>query len=435
MCPLDQVHYRFMADNEQLRVLKEGVDAWNALRAGDPFMIPELAGADLRDANLVGANFVGANLAGACFSGSNLAHASLNHADIRGANLVGAYLVDSWLCEANLTQSNLSHARLNRTVFTESRLRGTAFIRADVRGADFRSADLTGANFNGADLTITRFREAKLCKAIFTSANLIEADFGRADLTEADLTDAKLQGANFSSASLVGANFHAAKIGGTVFGNNDLRATLGLEALQHWGPSIIGIDTLFSSDGNIPESFLRDVGVPEDFITFIPSLVGRAIEFYSCFISYSHGDEEFSKRLHSRMRAENLRVWFAPEDMKGGRALHEQVFRAIQIYDKLLIVLSENSMKSEWVMTEIRRARKVEREDNRRKLFPIRLVNFEALKKWECFDADSGKDLALELRGFYIPDFSNWKDHDAFEAEFAKLLRSLKAEQPHPPVL
>ena len=120
---------------------------------------------------------------------------------------------------------------------------------------------------------------------------------------------------------------------------------------------------------------------------------------------------------------------YAPEDMKGGRKVHEQVFRAIQMHDKLLLVLSEESMKSEWVTSEIRRARKVEREENRRKLFPIRLVDFDTIKNWECFDVDSGKDLASELREYYIPDFSNWKNHEAFETEFTKLLRDLRATE------
>jgi hypothetical protein len=175
--------------------------------------------------------------------------------------------------------------------------------------------------------------------------------------------------------------------------------------------------------------FLREIGLPEAFITQIPSLIAliEPIQFHSCFISYSHQDEDFSQRLYSRMRQENLRVWFAPEDMKGGRKLHEEIFRAIQAHDILLIVLSENSLTSEWVATEIRRARKVEREENRRKLFPIRLVDFDAIQRWECFDADSGKDLAVELREYYIPNFSNWKEQDAFEKEFAKLLRDLKA--------
>ncbi len=46
------------------------------------------------------------------------------------------------------------------------------------------------------------------------------------------------------------------------------------------------------------------------------------------------------------------------------------------------------------------------------------------LKAWTCFDADTGKDLAAEVREYFIPDFSNWKDHDSFEAAFAKLLKA-----------
>ena len=60
------------------------------------------------------------------------------------------------------------------------------------------------------------------------------------------------------------------------------------------------------------------------------------------------------------MRGEKLRVWFAPEDMQGGQKLIEQIDRAIQVNDRLLLVLSEHSMNSEWVQTEIRKARQAE---------------------------------------------------------------------------
>jgi hypothetical protein len=152
--------------------------------------------------------------------------------------------------------------------------------------------------------------------------------------------------------------------------------------------------------------------VPESLIRYIPSLVasGEGIQFYSSFISYSSKDEEFARRLHGRMRDAHLRVWFAPEDVQGGRKLHEQIETAIRVYDKLLIVLSEASLQSEWVMDELRKGFKAERTTGKRKLFPVRLVDFETLRKWKCFDADSGKDLAIELREYFIPDFSNWKD-------------------------
>ena len=84
-------------------------------------------------------------------------------------------------------------------------------------------------------------------------------------------------------------------------------------------------------------------------------------------------------------------------------------------------------MGSEWVATEIRRTRQAERQENRRKLFPIRLVDFEAIRDWQCFDADIGKDSAVEIREYFIPDFTNWKDHDSFEAAYARLLEDLKA--------
>jgi hypothetical protein len=133
-----------------------------------------------------------------------------------------------------------------------------------------------------------------------------------------------------------------------------------------------------------------------------------------------------------------VRVWFAPEDLKGGKKLHEQLFEAIQIHDRLLIVLSEHSIQSEWVMTEIRKARAVEKKEKRRKLFPIRLCDMATLQAWECFDADTGKDLAVEMREYFIPDFSNWKvladGHPAaFESAFARLKKDLEAENSKKP--
>ncbi len=53
----------------------------------------------------------------------------------------------------------------------------------------------------------------------------------------------------------------------------------------------------------------------------------------------------------------------------------------------------------------------------------------ETIKAWTCFEADGGKDLAVEVREYHIPNFREWKDHDSFEAEYAKLLRDLKKDE------
>ena len=62
-------------------------------------------------------------------------------------------------------------------------------------------------------------------------------------------------------------------------------------------------------------------------------------------------------------------------------------------------------------------------------LFPIRIVDYEAVRPWKLFDADVGDDSAAEVREYFIPDFSNWKDHDSYQKAFERLLRDLKADE------
>ena len=331
--------------------------------------------------------------------------------------------VEPDLSKADLSEIGFDLDYVNLSVMN---LRGVAFSQTRLYMADFSESDLTEAYLGSGDFIFAKFKNANLAHAYLLGAALRHADFNGANLSSA-----RLDLASFSYANLESANFSNARLGGTIFGNNDLSKVKGLESVRHSHPSIIGIDTLYLSGGKIPESFLRGCGVPDELIAYLPSLVGarQAIQFYSCFISYSNKDEEFCRRLYSRMRDEHLRVWFAPEDVKGGEKLYEQIDRAIQMHDRLLIVLSEESLKSKWVMTEIRRARRTEVREGRRKLFPIRLCSYEQLRDWECLDADSGEDLAVEVRGYFIPDFSNWKDHDAFESAFDKLLKDLRAAE------
>ena len=289
--------------------------------------------------------------------------------------------------------------------------------------------DLRGANLFEANLNLADLRGDDLGGATLIGATLIGATLIGANLFEANLFEANLSGANLGGAKLSGAKLDGAACGGTVFVNVDLSEVEGLDSVRHIGPSTIGIDTLIRSQGKIPEVFLRGCGVPDTLIDYLPSLIGAMspIQFYSCFISYSTKDEEFAKRLHSRMVQEKLRVWFAPEDMKGGRKVLDQIEGAIHVQDKLLLVLSEASMQSGWVEMELRTALQRGKREKRQILFPIRITSWEPVWDWKCFDSDTGRDLAKVVREYHIPDFSQWKDHDAFEEGFTKLLRDLKA--------
>ena len=294
----------------------------------------------------------------------------------------------------------------------------------NLRGAQLMLTDLSKADLWGAELVTANFTGANLVSADLSATDLIGAHLNQADLSFAKLVTANIIDANFTDVTLVSTDFSESSAGRTLFSGVDLRRAKGLETVVHKGPSTIGIDTIYKSGGQISEVFLRGTGVPDGFITYMKSLVGTAIEFYSCFISYSTKDQEFAERLHNDLQANNVRCWFAPHDMAGGKKINEQIDEAIRLHDKLLLILSPDSMKSPWVETEISKARKREVRDDRRVLFPVLLVDFETLKNWECFDADTGKDSAREIREYFIPDFSDWKSHDSYQKALKGLLKN-----------
>jgi hypothetical protein len=93
------------------------------------------------------------------------------------------------------------------------------------------------------------------------------------------------------------------------------------------------------SQGDIPEIFLRGADVSDTIITYVSSLVGKPIEYYSCFISYSSKDQEFVERLYVDLQSKGVRCWFAPEDLEIGDKIRPRIEESIKLHDKLLLVL------------------------------------------------------------------------------------------------
>jgi uncharacterized protein YjbI with pentapeptide repeats len=351
-----------MANHEHLEILNRGVDVWNKWREEHHKITPDLQGVWLGQLSVA------------------LNDTNLDDTDLSRANLACAYMYRARLRDANLSGAILAGARLY-------------------------FADLSGANLSGADLGETHLDEANLIGAILSEANLCGAY----------LADANLRGANLS-----GAEITEAFLEHTVFADIDLREVKGLESAKHFGPSEVSISTLYRSEGKIPEVFLRGCGVPEDFITYARSLTTKAIDFYSCFISYSSKDQEFAERLHSDLQAKGVRVWFAPHDLSIGARIRPVIDESIRVHDKLLLVLSEDSVSSQWVEQEVETALAREHEqEGRTVLFPIRID-----------DAVMGSKAgwpALLKNTRNLGDFTRWKDHDSYQKAFERLLRDLRA--------
>ena len=334
--------------------------------------------------------------------------------------------VDHWnkWRDENHTGMSLNISHLYRESLRKADLR-----EADLSGLDLSTADLREADLGGADLRLARLRLGNLSGANLPGARLRAADLSGANLTGANLSGTNLLEASLRRTNLSGTNFAGAMVGYTVFGDTDLSTAICLADCAHDGPSIIDFSTLARS-GQLPLEFLRGSGLPEALITYLPAILNQPLQFYSCFISYSTRDQGFAERLHSDLQNRGVRCWFAPHDIKSGRKIHEQIDEAIRVYDRLLLILSEASMASEWVNTEIAHARQKEISRKRHVLFPISLVPYTVIRDWKCFDADTGKDSAREIKEYYIPDFSDWKNPERYQKAFEALLKDLRAESP-----
>lgn len=238
-----------MADSQHLQLLQQGVDVWNEWRRNHPTASVDLSNATLNGVKLGTNGFDDAgsvDLHEADLRGANFGGANLREADLRGANLGSANLMYCNLIHANLSNANLKHAQLLRADLSNANLSGATLLFTNLASADLTDADLSHTNLRGASLCRTNLRSANLSHADLTEANLVDANFTEADLTETTFSKAILQG--------------------TSFGDRDFRILKGLEMVIHQGSSPLTIQSLYLSDGQIPDVFIRGTGVPDEFL-------------------------------------------------------------------------------------------------------------------------------------------------------------------------
>lgn len=151
-----------------------------------------------------------------------------------------------------------------------------------------------------------------------------------------------------------------------------------------------------------------------------PSPPSPSANYYSCFISYSSRDQPFADQLHQDLVKTGVSCWYAPEDMVIGAKVRQAIDNAISSSDKLLLILSANSIASAWVEAEAEAAFDKETKD-RLLMFPIRLDG-----------TVMGTDTAWAAhirRTRHIGDFQQWQDPVAYEKALRRLLRDLKREE------
>lgn len=362
-----------MPNKEHLRILKSGVEAWNQWRKDRPRIKP-----NLRNCRLIGPNLIEPTAA------------ELNRADITPANFANV----------NFSDTDLSNALLT--------------------GAELVSADFTNAVLESANLS---------------NSALFDAKFHRTNLKGASLVCSLLSDAQFRDVDLTGTSFSGALVGWSTFSNVDLSVAKGLKDVEHEGPSTVGLDTISRSRGDLPEGFLRGCGLsdweiearklydPVHTSEEIQQILDRIHHLRAhqsnsrLFISYSHQDSSFADKIGPHLNDKGVRFWRYDHHATAG-PLEQQIRSAVRDYPTMLLVLSNASVKSDWVQYEVRLACKLKNETGRHVLCPVALDDSWKSCKWP-------ERLREQIEEYTVLDFSKWRDGAIFQDMFTKLIKGI----------
>lgn len=192
-----------MANKEHLKILKQGVEAWNKWREENPDVEPDLCNLAIYKEN----SKICATELNSDKDHSRLMTELMNSykgVDLSKINLRGANLNRSVLIRATLREADLRNAKLK-----EANLFNACLV-----GSEFDGASLQGIKLNNAELQETVLSYTNLEKAVLSYVNLQRSWLIQVNLQEAILLCADLQGTEILSTKLQGANFSYAIVDG-----------------------------------------------------------------------------------------------------------------------------------------------------------------------------------------------------------------------------
>jgi len=281
--------------------------------------------------------------------------------------------------------------------------------------ANLSRANLSGANFTDADLTGASFAGASLARANMTNAKCTDSDFFQAQFWSVNLTGTDLTGSLF---------------GYSVFQDCDMSGAKGLDQVRHDCPSTIGLDTLFRSHGQIPESFLMGAGLPSTATDFLAAAKTDATSLREVFIACTDQDEEFAKTLRDDLRALGVRCWVFSQLVRGNALVdrhsasdQEEVERWLRNYDKMVILESAASLDVETILNDITAAKQMQLSTETWSLFLGAVDDSLTDPK-----VRTARNLAAEHVVFDLTGQQN--DRETYQNEVARLAAALKQDQP-----
>jgi len=128
------------------------------------------------------------------------------------------------------------------------------------------------------------------------------------------------------------------------------------------------------------------------------------------FLSYNTKDKYFVKKIKEDLESNGITVWFDDDSINVGNTIIDEIQKAIINADFFCVVLSKNSIKSNWVRKELTVA--IQSQINYNKIIlPILLETVEMPP-------------FLDVNNY--ADFRGYTDREKYENSFARLLKAIK---------
>ncbi len=89
------------------------------------------------------------------------------------------------------------------------------------------------------------------------------------------------------------------------------------------------------------------------------------------FISHSSKDKPFVRKLKKDLELNYIDTWFDEDELEYGDSLFDKLNSTISTSSHFLIVLSPNSVKSDWVKFELENALKYVEDEVIHKIIPV----------------------------------------------------------------
>lgn len=137
------------------------------------------------------------------------------------------------------------------------------------------------------------------------------------------------------------------------------------------------------------------------------------------FIAHSSKDKLFVRKLKKDLELNNILTWMDEDELDVGDTLLDKLIEGIKDSTHLIIVLSQNSVESPWVLYELKNA-----INTSKKIIPIKykecIIPFELEK---LFYLDLSKEI-VEHKGDSLEFVT-----DGYKQELVKLIRGLKTNK------